>query len=86
MTPSKSVEEICQGIERYQLMSSKELAALRARWFRPNRKEAADPEQFRRWLVINQYLTEFVAKVLSGRRTRKSSDFRTLNACGEVTS
>ncbi len=27
-----------------------------------------------------------VAKVLSGRRTRRSSDFRTLNACGEVTS
>jgi serine/threonine protein kinase len=75
MNDTKSVEEICAGIERHQLMSSKDLAAMRARWFRPDRANANDPEQFRRWLVINQYLTEFVAKVLSGRK----SDQLTLN-------
>src|SRR6266446_5112941 len=67
MPPTKSVEEICATIERYQLMSSKDLAAMRARWFRPDRKEVADAEQFRRWLVLNKYVTEFVAKVVSGR-------------------
>ncbi len=69
MKPTKSVEEITASIERYQLMSSKDLAAMRARWFRPDRKEAADPEQFRKWLVLNRYVTEFVAKVLSGRKS-----------------
>jgi serine/threonine protein kinase len=69
LKPTKSVEEICAAIERYQLMSSKDLAAMRARWFRPDRKDAADPEQFRKWVVLNRYLTEFVAKVLSGRKS-----------------
>ena len=66
--PTKSVEDICQLIEKYQLMSSKDYATMRGRWFRPNRKEVADPEQFRKWLVLNRYLTDFVAKVLSGRK------------------
>jgi hypothetical protein len=69
MGPTKSPEEITALIERYRLVSSKDLAALRARWFRPERKEAADAEQFRRWLVANRYLTDFVAKVLSGRKS-----------------
>jgi len=69
MTPTKSVEDLCQLIEKYQLMSSKDYATMRSRWFRPDRKEATDPEQFRRWLVLNRYLTDFVAKVLSGRKS-----------------
>jgi serine/threonine-protein kinase len=69
MSPTKSPEEICALIERYQLVSSKDLAALRARWFRPERKEAGDAAQFRRWLVANRYVTDFVAKVLSGRKS-----------------
>jgi serine/threonine-protein kinase len=68
MNPTKSVEEICSLIERYQLMSSKDFAGMRARWSRPDRKDAADPEHFRRWLVSNRYLTDFVVKVLSGRK------------------
>ena len=69
MPPTKSVEESCAAIERYQLMSSKDYAAMRGRWFRPERKEVADPEAFRRWVVSNRYLTDFVAKVLSGRKS-----------------
>jgi hypothetical protein len=65
----KSVEEMCQLIEQYKLMSSKNYAAMRARWFRPDRKEVADADEFRKWLVLNRYLTEFVAKVLSGRKS-----------------
>jgi hypothetical protein len=68
MQPTKSVEEIIAAIESYKLMSSKDVATMRARWFRPDRKQANDPEEFRRWLVLNRYLTEFVAKVLAGRK------------------
>jgi serine/threonine protein kinase len=69
MMPTKSVEEIGKAIEAYQLLSSKDLATMRTRWFRPERKEVADPDQFRKWLVVNRYLTEFVAKVVSGRKS-----------------
>jgi serine/threonine protein kinase len=69
MKATKSVEEICQLIEQYKLMSSKDYAVMRGRWFRPDLKEAADAEEFRKWLVLNRYLTDFVAKVLSGRKS-----------------
>ena len=69
MTSTKSVQEIFQLIERYQLMSSKDYQVMRKRWYRPERKEVADPEQFRKWLVLNRYLTDFVAKVVSGRKS-----------------
>lgn len=69
MTPPKSVEQICETIQRHQLMSSKDFAAMRARWFRPDRREVADPDQFRRWLVLNRYVTEFLARVLAGRKS-----------------
>jgi serine/threonine protein kinase len=69
MGADRSVEEICAGIERHRLMSSKDFAAMRQRWSRPGRAEVNDPDQFRRWLVLNQYVTEFVARVLSGRKS-----------------
>src|SRR5262245_5674217 len=69
MSATKTVEEIIAAIERYQYMSSKDLATMRARWLRPDRKQADDPETFRRWLVANRYLTDFVTKVLSGRKS-----------------
>jgi serine/threonine protein kinase len=68
MKATKSVEEICQLIEQYKLMSSKDYAVMRGRWFRHDRKEVANAEEFRKWLVLNRYLTDFVAKVLSGRK------------------
>ena len=69
MTPTKSVEEICQLVQRYQLMSSKDYEKMRQRWFRADRKEVGNAEQFRKWLVLNRYLTDFVAKVVSGRKS-----------------
>jgi hypothetical protein len=69
MTQTKTVEEICKLIEQYKLMSSNHYATMRTRWFRPDRKEVADVERFKNWLVLNRYLTEFVAKVLSGRKS-----------------
>src|SRR2546421_2790377 len=69
MTPTKTVEETCQLIQEYKLMSSSDYATMRKRWFRPDRKEVADAEEFRKWLVLNRYLTDFVARVLSGRKS-----------------
>jgi eukaryotic-like serine/threonine-protein kinase len=65
MKATKSVEEMCQQIEQHKLMSSKDYAAMRGRWFRPERKEVSDAEEFRKWLVLNRYLTEFVANVVA---------------------
>src|SRR5262249_41080140 len=69
ISTTKSVEDICQLIEKYRLMSSKDYAAMRRRWFRPNRQEVADTERFCKWLVLNRYLTDFVSKVLLGRKS-----------------
>jgi eukaryotic-like serine/threonine-protein kinase len=69
MKATKTVEETCQLIEKYKLMSSKDYARMHSRWFRPDRKEAANTEEFRKWLVVNRYLTEFVAKVLASRKS-----------------
>ncbi len=69
MAQTKTVEEICKLIEEYKLMPSNQFATMRTRWFRPDRKEVADVERFKNWLVLNRYLTEFVAKVLSGRKS-----------------
>jgi eukaryotic-like serine/threonine-protein kinase len=69
MTPTKSVEEICQLVQRYQLMSSRDYEAMRRRWFRPDRKDVANTEHFRKWLILNRYLTNFVARVVSGRKS-----------------
>src|SRR5947209_4652412 len=59
-----TVEELCEAVERFQLMPSKDLAAMRARWFRPTRQGAADVDKFCRWVVLNGYLSEFVVGVL----------------------
>jgi serine/threonine protein kinase len=69
MSATASVEDICQRIEAYKLLSTSQYAAMRGRWFTADRKNADDVEQFKKWLVLNRYVTEFVAKVLSGRKS-----------------
>jgi serine/threonine protein kinase len=69
MNATRTAQDIDAAVERYRLISSKELADMRARWFRPERQNAGDTEEFCRWLVLNNYITDFVAKVLSGRKS-----------------
>src|SRR5262249_6518576 len=38
---------------------------MRARWFRPGRKEQADAARFCEWLRVNGYMTEFAISVLA---------------------
>jgi hypothetical protein len=66
-----SVEQMCEAIAQHQLMSSRDLAAMKARWFKPDRKDLADAGQFRRWLAANHFLTDLAAGVVAvGRADR----------------
>src|SRR5579862_7434385 len=69
MNPTKSIEEVCEAIERYQLMSSKDFAAMRVRWYRPEKKRPTDLRLFHKWLVMNRYVTDFAVKVVSGNKS-----------------
>src|SRR5262249_51023280 len=42
------------------------VSRLRARWFRPDRKDAADVDKFGQWLAVNGYLTSFRFRMLRG--------------------
>jgi serine/threonine protein kinase len=65
----QTVEQLCVAIESHQLMASKDLVALRARWFRPGRAEVADTARFTHWLVANNYLSAFVVNLLVTGKT-----------------
>src|SRR5262245_53347044 len=62
----KSVEDYLRLIGQYQLLSPDDLASMKARWYRPGRTNAADAGPFRKWLVLNHYLSEFALGVLDG--------------------
>ena len=70
-----TVADLLGQIEKRQLMSAEELAALRGRWFRPGRKEVEDAPRFFEWLRGNNYLTEFVISALASGK----ADWLTLN-------
>ncbi len=59
-----SVEALCETIEKLQLMSSRDSAAMKARWFRPERTERADVGKFCAWLRTNHFLSGFVVDLL----------------------
>jgi serine/threonine protein kinase len=61
---SQTVEQLCAAIERYQLTSSRDLAAVRSRWFKPDRKDQADPAKFCQWLRSNRFLSDFALEHL----------------------
>jgi twitching motility protein PilT len=59
-----TVEDLLRQIEQHHLMPPKDIPAVRARWFRPERKDAQDAGRFCDWLRVNNYLTEFVLSAL----------------------
>ena len=59
-----NVGTICDTLERCQLLSSADMAALRTKWFAPQRKDADDPAKFAHWLVVNRYATDFVVQAI----------------------
>jgi twitching motility protein PilT len=70
-----TVEQLLGQIEKNHLMTLKDVAAVKERWFRPERKEVQNAARFCDWLRVNDYLTEFVLTAL----TRDKADQLTLN-------
>jgi hypothetical protein len=62
---TSTVEQLCETMAGQRLLSSAELSQMRTRWFRAGRKEVADPDKFRHWLVHNGYLSDFAFRMLS---------------------
>jgi twitching motility protein PilT len=63
-----TVEELLGQIEQHQLMSATDLEAVKARWFRPERKASQDAAGFCEWLRVNDYLSEFVLRAVTRGR------------------
>ncbi len=59
-----NVEQIIQAIVGYKIASSKDIEAIRQRWFQTNRIDSTDGKAFAKWLILNKFLTEFQAQVL----------------------
>ncbi|HEY7156124.1 MAG TPA: protein kinase [Gemmataceae bacterium] len=59
-----TVENLCNLLGRSRLVSAEEVPVLRERWFREAGETAADAAKFRKWLVVNQYLTDYQAGLL----------------------
>src|SRR5437870_4438961 len=59
-----SVENICGLLIRSKLLSADDVKAVYQRWVGDARGAAANPEQFSKWLVARQYLTEYQAALI----------------------
>jgi twitching motility protein PilT len=86
-----TVEELLGQIEHLHLLSREDFAAMRARWFRPGRKDVQDAARLSEWLRVNGFVTEFTLSALSndtaGRLTlnqyRLSDQLRSGAAAGD---
>jgi serine/threonine protein kinase len=66
-----SVEGLCNLLARSHLLSSTDLRAMYQRWRSEAREATADLNRFTRWLVAQQYLTEYqVGALLRGHAER----------------
>src|SRR5438309_2410093 len=59
-----TVENICGLIIRSRLFTPEEVKALYQRWLDEAKDNAGNLNQFGKWLVTNQYLTEYQAGLL----------------------
>lgn len=66
-----TVETICNLLVTARLVPDEALRGLRQRWLREAAGAANDATQFTRWLVANEYLTDFqAARLLKGQSDR----------------
>jgi serine/threonine protein kinase len=54
-----SVESFCNTLARSNLFSAEDGRAIRQRWLQESKEAASDLNQFTKWLVTNEYLTEY---------------------------
>src|SRR5688572_116723 len=66
-----TADDILAQIEKYHLLSAKDIATVRAKWFLPERPEAQDGTRLCEGLRANNALTEFALSALvRGRADR----------------
>lgn len=65
---ANAVEALVQEIERLQLMSSRDVAAMRARWFKPGRADMEDKAKFVAWLKTNSFVSDFALGFLENQQ------------------
>jgi serine/threonine protein kinase len=63
------IDQLCTQMARSRLVSPEEIKSLRQRWREETGGNAANPREFRRWLVMRGYLTRYQAKLLSAGHT-----------------
>jgi serine/threonine protein kinase len=80
-----SVENICGLLIRSRLLTTDGVKALYGRWQGESRTKATDAEEFTKWLVDNQYVTEYQAShVLRGRADSFFlNDYKILDRLGQ---
>jgi serine/threonine protein kinase len=59
-----SVESLCNGLARSRLLSADEVRKLRLTWLAEAGTKGADLDEFSKWLVARQYVTEYQLGVL----------------------
>ena len=59
-----SVESLCNLLVRSRLLPAEEVRTLRLRWLQEATAQAAVVGDFARWLVHNQYVTDYQAGLL----------------------
>lgn len=62
---ANQVETMFGEIERLQLLSSRDIAILRTRWFKPTRSNPADMAKFSAWLRANSHLSGFAIDLVA---------------------
>src|SRR5438874_2314124 len=59
-----SVDSLCNLLVRSRLLSAQDVQTLHRRWRMEAKEAAGDRDEFGRWLVANEYVTEYQATVL----------------------
>jgi len=65
---TQTVEQLWDALQRVNLLPGADVTAIRTSWFHDKRKDAADPEKFGRWLILNNYLTSLSLRLLEAGR------------------
>lgn len=84
MAATANVQTMCGLMARYQLATNDEVRAIFQQW-NAQASDREDSEQFRRFLILNGYATEYQAALLSHGRTEGYfiNDYKILDRLGK---
>jgi hypothetical protein len=64
----QTVEQLWNVVQSSGLLTQADQAAVRKKWFQGSRAELGDADKFGRWLIVNDFLTEFSLRFLHAGR------------------